>query len=448
MEELRSSVDAVGEDVAQFGEHSSDEPQQRHGALIVLNVGGLNKHGEQRAFGIGDDVTLAAFDLLGHVNPTRTAAFRGFRALAVDDASRWDRFTPDGLACQPDEAAVDAMPSPVVAPAIEVALHGRARRKVLGQRPPLAAGRENIENGIYQRAQIGRSRAANSSRFWHQRFQKHPFAISRIACKPKPVAPILQASDFGSSHRALPRISQIRWNHMRLKSLTSFSASLSGRGPEQTDAEGHGGKRMRARRAPRIASRRGVLAVLAIASCLACTFAQAAYPERLITLIVPFPAGRPSDIIARIVSVGLQRSLGQSVIVDNRGGGGGNPGMGIAARAAADGYTLLLTSTAIAVNPALYKSLPYDPLTDFAPICELVNAPNVLFVRADSGIRSIADLIARAKAAPGAQLFEPGRGHEIASHRRAAQAARWHRPGAHPVPGRRSRDDGSAGRDR
>src|SRR5260221_8067050 len=228
MEEHRSSVDAVGEDVAQFGEHSSDEPQQRHGAMIVLNVGGLNKHGEQRAFGIGDDVTLAAFDLLGHVKPTRTAAFRGFRALAVDDASRWDRFTPDGLACQPDEAAVDAMPSPVVAPAIEVALHGRARRKVLGQRPPLAAGRENIENGIYQRAQIGRSRAANSSRFWHQRFQKHPFAISRIACKAKPVAPILQASDFGPRHRALPRISQIRWNHMRLKSLTSFSASLSG----------------------------------------------------------------------------------------------------------------------------------------------------------------------------------------------------------------------------
>src|SRR5260370_32395948 len=69
MEELRSSVDAVGEDVAQFGEHSSDEPQQRHGAMIVLNVGGLNKHGEQRAFGIGDDVTLAAFDFLATSNP-------------------------------------------------------------------------------------------------------------------------------------------------------------------------------------------------------------------------------------------------------------------------------------------------------------------------------------------------------------------------------------------
>jgi len=159
----------------------------------------------------------------------------------------------------------------------------------------------------------------------------------------------------------------------------------------------------------------------AIMSCsLACTLAHAVYPERLITLIVPFPAGGPSDIIARIVSVGLQRSLGQSVIVDNRGGGGGNPGMAIAARAAPDGYTLLLTSTAIAVNPALYKSLPYDPLIDFAPICELVNAPNVLFVRADSGIRSIAALIARAKAAPGALNYSsPGAGTK--SHLTAEQ---------------------------
>ena len=155
----------------------------------------------------------------------------------------------------------------------------------------------------------------------------------------------------------------------------------------------------------------------AIMSCsLACTLAHAVYPERLITLIVPFPAGGPSDIIARIVSVGLQRSLGQSVIVDR----GGNPGMAIAARAAPDGYTLLLTSTAIAVNPALYKSLPYDPLTDFAPICELVNAPNVLFVRADSGIRSIAALIARAKAAPGALNYSsPGAGTK--SHLTAEQ---------------------------
>jgi tripartite-type tricarboxylate transporter receptor subunit TctC len=128
--------------------------------------------------------------------------------------------------------------------------------------------------------------------------------------------------------------------------------------------------------------------------------AQSSYPTRTITLIVPFAAGGPTDIIARILAQSLSQSLGQSVIVDNRPGGGGNPGMAMVARAAPDGHTLLLTSTAIAVNPGLFENLPYDPLKDFAPISELVNAPNVLFVKADSDITSIADLIAKAKAEP------------------------------------------------
>jgi tripartite-type tricarboxylate transporter receptor subunit TctC len=160
--------------------------------------------------------------------------------------------------------------------------------------------------------------------------------------------------------------------------------------------------------------------VTAALPLLAPAAAHATYPERVITLIVPFAAGGPTDIIARIVSLAFQKSLGQSVIVDNRGGGGGNPGMAIAARAAPDGYTLLLTSTAIAVNPGLYNNLPYDPFKDFTPICELVNAPNVLFVRADSDIKSIADLIARAKAAPGALNYSsPGAGTK--SHLTAEQ---------------------------
>jgi tripartite-type tricarboxylate transporter receptor subunit TctC len=108
------------------------------------------------------------------------------------------------------------------------------------------------------------------------------------------------------------------------------------------------------------------------------------------------------------------------VIIDNRAGGGGNPGMAIAARATPDGYTLLLTSTAIAVNQALYKSLPYDPIKDFVPICELVNAPNVLFVRTESDIKSVADLVARAKAAPGVLNYSsPGAGTK--SHLTAEQ---------------------------
>jgi len=156
-------------------------------------------------------------------------------------------------------------------------------------------------------------------------------------------------------------------------------------------------------------TRRMLLAAAALP--LVPTGARAAYPDRVITLIVPFAAAGPTDIIARIISAAFQKSLGQSVVVDNRPGGGGNPGMAIAARATPDGYTLLLTSTAIAVNQALYKSLPYDPIKDFVPICELVNAPNVLFVRAESDIKSIADLVARAKAAPGVLNYSsPGAG--------------------------------------
>ena len=124
------------------------------------------------------------------------------------------------------------------------------------------------------------------------------------------------------------------------------------------------------------------------------------YPARTITIVVPFAAGGPTDIIARIVSNAMAQSLKANVIVDNRAGGGGNIGITYVARSAPDGHTLLLTSTAIAVNPALFDNLPYDPFKDFAPISELVNAPNVLFVRPDSGINSIADLVARAKAEP------------------------------------------------
>src|SRR5437016_5936555 len=129
-------------------------------------------------------------------------------------------------------------------------------------------------------------------------------------------------------------------------------------------------------------------------------FAQAAYPDRPIYLVVPFAPGGPTDIIARILSVALSQKLGQQVIVDNRGGAAGNIGMGQVARAAPDGYTLLMTSTSIAVNTALFKNLPYDPFKDFVPISELVNAPNVLVVHPDSGINSVAELVAQAKANP------------------------------------------------
>jgi tripartite-type tricarboxylate transporter receptor subunit TctC len=149
-----------------------------------------------------------------------------------------------------------------------------------------------------------------------------------------------------------------------------------------------------------LAKRALACTVVAAMLCGFCGIAQAAYPDRPITLIVPFAPGGPTDIIARIVSIALSQSLGQQVVVDNRGGAAGNIGMGQAARAAPDGYTLLLASTAIAVNPALFKNLPYDPIKDFAPVSELVNAPNVLIVRPDSGIKTVAELVAQVKADP------------------------------------------------
>jgi tripartite-type tricarboxylate transporter receptor subunit TctC len=129
--------------------------------------------------------------------------------------------------------------------------------------------------------------------------------------------------------------------------------------------------------------------------------AKAGYPERPISMIVPFAPGGPTDIIARMVADSMSKSLGQAVVIENKPGAAGNLGMGLAARAKPDGYTLLLTSTAIAVNPALDSRLPYDPIKDFVPISELVNSPNVLIVNPNSGIKKVADLVSRAKAAPG-----------------------------------------------
>src|SRR5437016_9780284 len=169
---------------------------------------------------------------------------------------------------------------------------------------------------------------------------------------------------------------------------------------KRTDAREDDMLRMRSkwdavRRAPFLA-----VAMTALLTVAAAPPAFAAYPERPITLVVPFAPGGPSDLIGRILSIALSQTLGQQVIIDNRGGAAGNIGMGQVARATPDGYTLLMTSTAIAVNPALFKNLPYDPFKDFVPISELVNAPNVLVVHPDSGINSVAELVAQAKANP------------------------------------------------
>ncbi len=155
-----------------------------------------------------------------------------------------------------------------------------------------------------------------------------------------------------------------------------------------------------------ISRRRLLKASGAVAAGLAApTFAQnnpafAAYPDRPVKIVVANTPGGPSDIIARFMAAAMADPLGGSVIVENRGGAGGNIGMGFVARAEPDGYTLLLTTSAYAVNPSLYSSLPYDPFTDFAAICELAVSPNVFAVQPSLGVSSMKEFVALAKKDP------------------------------------------------
>ena len=156
----------------------------------------------------------------------------------------------------------------------------------------------------------------------------------------------------------------------------------------------------------------GKLALGALAGTALCPRgAFAAYPERPIKIIVPFTPGGANDLIARIVAAPLSQALGQSIVVENRGGANGNIGIAAAARAEPDGLTLLVSSNVFDVNPALYKKTAYDPIKDFAPISDLVSAPNVLVCRPALGIKTFAELAARARAHPTELNFStPGAG--------------------------------------
>ncbi len=128
--------------------------------------------------------------------------------------------------------------------------------------------------------------------------------------------------------------------------------------------------------------------------------AFAAYPDRPIRIVVANTPGGPSDIIARIMAAAMQEAMGGSVIVENKGGAGGNIGMGSVARADADGYTILLSTSAYSVNPGLYETLPYDPFKDFSAVCELAVSPHVFAVKPDLGVGTMKEFVALAKSDP------------------------------------------------
>jgi tripartite-type tricarboxylate transporter receptor subunit TctC len=138
--------------------------------------------------------------------------------------------------------------------------------------------------------------------------------------------------------------------------------------------------------------------------------ARADWPDHTITIIVPFPAGGPNDLLGRLLAAELAPKLGANVIVENRVGATGNIGLSTGARAKPDGYTLVVVTGVVLINPSVSK-VAYDPLKDFAPVAYLGAAPNVIITRPASGITSIADLVAKAKANPGKLTYaSPGLG--------------------------------------
>ena len=134
--------------------------------------------------------------------------------------------------------------------------------------------------------------------------------------------------------------------------------------------------------------------------------AQGTYPARPVRLVVPFPAGGTTDILARAAAQKLSETLGQQVIVDNRPGAAGNIGSELVAKAPPDGYTLLMGTVGThAINASLYSKLPYDPVKDFTPVILVAGVPNVLVVNPALPVNSVAELIAYGKANPGKLNF-------------------------------------------
>src|SRR5688572_26548947 len=147
-------------------------------------------------------------------------------------------------------------------------------------------------------------------------------------------------------------------------------------------------------------------ALLLLACAGGTAYAQGNYPNKPIRFIVPFPPGGGTDIVSRLVTGKMTETLGWRIVMDNRSGAGGSVGMEVAANSAPDGYTLVMGQTSnLAINPALYAKLPYVPLRDFSPVSLVSMIPIAVMVSAKSPFRSVADVVAAAKAKPGQVTF-------------------------------------------
>jgi tripartite-type tricarboxylate transporter receptor subunit TctC len=148
-----------------------------------------------------------------------------------------------------------------------------------------------------------------------------------------------------------------------------------------------------------------IIALTVLGAASAQAQPAATYPARPLTLVVPYPAGGGNDVIARLVAAKMSQSLGQPIVIENRAGAGSTIGTRDVARAAPNGYTILIATSSLAINPSLYPDADYDPKKDFAPIGLIATSANLVLVRPSLPAHSLAELIALAKAAPGKLNF-------------------------------------------
>ena len=185
------------------------------------------------------------------------------------------------------------------------------------------------------------------------------------------------------------------------------------------------------------------LAIAGLAAIVSIGAAQAQdYPSRPIRLIVPFAAGGGTDTISRIFGHVLQEQLKGTVVVENVGGAGGSIGTGQAAKAAADGYTLVSATPSIAINPHIQKNVPYSVLRDFAPVVQITTSPVVLVVNKDFPVKSVRDLIDAGSCEAGHDQLRLG-GHRLLQlpRDRTVQGARWRRAYAYSLSRHRAGAD-------
>ncbi len=164
------------------------------------------------------------------------------------------------------------------------------------------------------------------------------------------------------------------------------------------------------------------LAVLCAAGLLAGVAHAAGWPEKSITLVVPFPPGGPTDMVARVLAQNVGEQLGQSVVVDNKPGANGNIGNAFVAKAAPDGYTVLYNTSSIALSPALYKKLSYDARKDLMPVALTAVVPLALVVNPQVPAKTVAELVAHARKNPG-KLSYGSAGNGNVTHLTAFQVA-------------------------